>query len=188
MLKPSVLLSASAAVGRKLYAWPTVTDVAGVPLIVGARFADEPPTVIENRGSPALMLPSLTRISMFEYVPAFAAVGVPVSCPVMLLKDAHAGRLMMPKRTGSPLPSLAVGTNRYVEPTATEVAGVPEMTGVTLLRRKVARIENLIAALELLPSLTEMLMLFHSPTALGVPLSRPVDVEKDAHDGLFWIA
>ena len=40
MLKPSVLLSASAAVGRKLYAWPAVTAVGGVPLIVGARLAE----------------------------------------------------------------------------------------------------------------------------------------------------
>ena len=87
MLKPSVLLSASAAVGRKLYAWPAVTEVGGAPLIVGARLA-EPVTVIENGGSATLVLPSLTRISMFEYVPTFAAVGVPVSCPV----DAAEGR------------------------------------------------------------------------------------------------
>ena len=107
------MLSASAAVGRKLYAWPAVTEVDGVPLIVGARLAGPAPvTVIANGVSPLLVRPSLTRISMFEYVPTCAAVGVPVSCPVELLKVAHAGRLMMPKRSGSPLPSLAVGTKR----------------------------------------------------------------------------
>ena len=61
MLKPRVSLSASAAVGRKLYAWPAVTEVDGAPLIVGALF-DEPVTVIVNGASAALSLPSLTRI------------------------------------------------------------------------------------------------------------------------------
>ena len=83
-----------------------------MPLIVGARLEVAPVTVIANGVIPLLVRPSLTRISMFAYVPTCATVGVPVSCPVTLLKVAHDGRLMMPKRTGSPLPSLAVGTKR----------------------------------------------------------------------------
>ena len=108
MLKPSVLLSASAAIGRKLYAWPAVTEVAGAPLIVGARLAVRD-TVIENAGSETVVAPSLTLIAMFEYVPTFAAVGVPLRRPVDVLKVAHAGRLTMLKRSGSPFASLAVG-------------------------------------------------------------------------------
>src|SRR5918995_4787364 len=101
MLKPSVSLSASAAFGRKLYAWPAVTEVEGVPLIVGA-LLDEPTTVIVNGVSPALTLPSLTLIWTFEYVPTLADVGVPDSCPVALLKLIHDGRLTIPKGIASP--------------------------------------------------------------------------------------
>jgi hypothetical protein len=35
--------------------------------------------------------PSLTLIVMLEVVPTLAAVGVPLSCPVDVLKLAHAG-------------------------------------------------------------------------------------------------
>src|SRR5918994_2117829 len=185
MLKPSVLLSASAAVGRKLYAWPAVTEIDGVPLIVGARFA-EPVTVIVKGASPALSLPSLTRIWIFEYVPTLAAVGVPDNTPVALLKVSHAGRLLMLKLSVPRFSSLAVGAKRYAAPTATDVAGVPEMTGATLSRRA-ARIENRSGALELVPSLTVIWMPLQYPSAVGVPLSTPVDVENDAHDGRFWI-
>jgi hypothetical protein len=183
MLKPSVLLSASAAVGRKLYACPAVTEVDGAPLIVGALLA-EPVTVSVNGVSPTPTLPSLTRIWMFEYVPTLAAVGVPDNTPVALLKVIHAGRLTMAKRSGSRFSSLAVGAKRYAAPTATDVAGVPEMTGATLWRRA-ARIENSSGELELVPSLTVMRMSYHCPTTVGVPLSTPVDVENVAHDGRF---
>ena len=87
-----------------------MTELAGTPLIVGARLAVRD-TVIENAGSATFVAPSLTVIAMFEYVPTLAAVGVPLSRPVNVLKVAHAGRLTMLKRSGSPSASLAVGWN-----------------------------------------------------------------------------
>ena len=110
MLKPSVLLSASAATGRKLYALPAVTELAGTPLIVGARLAVRD-TVIENAGSATFFAPSVTMIAMFEYVPTLAAVGVPLKRPDNVLNVAHAGRLTMLKRSGSPSASRAAGWN-----------------------------------------------------------------------------
>jgi hypothetical protein len=65
--------------------------VAGVPEIVGARFGCE--TTIENAGSDALAVPSLTLIVMFENVPA--AVGVPLSWPVVAENVAQAGLFAM---------------------------------------------------------------------------------------------
>src|SRR5690606_38540695 len=61
MLNVSVSLSASLAVGVNEYAWPCMTCVVGVPLIVGARFAASE-TVIVNAASEAVSWPSLTRI------------------------------------------------------------------------------------------------------------------------------
>jgi len=55
MLKVSVLPSASLAVGWKLYACPAVTEVAGDPVIVGARFVGgAAATAIENALSEAI--------------------------------------------------------------------------------------------------------------------------------------
>ena len=87
----SVLPSASAAVGRKANALPTFTLVGGVPLIVGALFSAFA-TVMANGASAVVALPSLTLMTMFEYVPALAAAGVPDNCPVTLLNVAHVGR------------------------------------------------------------------------------------------------
>jgi hypothetical protein len=64
IVKPSVSLSASAAVGVNEYAVPAVTLVGGVPLIVGARFGGAC-TLIANEGSEAVARPSLTEITMF---------------------------------------------------------------------------------------------------------------------------
>jgi len=51
-------------------------------------------TVIENAASATLdALPSLTLIEMLANVPA--AVGVPWSCPVVVLNVAQAGRFVM---------------------------------------------------------------------------------------------
>ena len=52
-------------------------------------------TVIENAASEALAVPSLTLITMFEYAPACAAVGVPDRRPVVVLNVAHDGRFWM---------------------------------------------------------------------------------------------
>ena len=44
--------------------------------------------LIENGGSEALACPSLTLMTMFEYVPSCAAAGVPERVPVVLSKNA----------------------------------------------------------------------------------------------------
>jgi hypothetical protein len=86
----SVSPFASDAVGRKLYAEPAFTDVAGVPLIVGALFdgvaAD---TVIVNADNDFESLPSLTLMMILLCVPV--AVGVPDNVPVEVEKLAQLG-------------------------------------------------------------------------------------------------
>jgi hypothetical protein len=64
-----------------------------------------------NGGSAALEVPSLTLMSMFEYVPTFAAAGVPLNWPVLVLKVAHEGLLLIEKVSGLPLGSVVVGVN-----------------------------------------------------------------------------
>ena len=80
----------------------------GVPLIVGGWFAMSR-TWIENAGSATLTWPSFTEMTMFEYVPMFADVGVPLRRPVEVLKLAHDGRLEITKRSVSLFGSLALG-------------------------------------------------------------------------------
>ena len=61
--KPSVLPSASFAVGLNVYVLPSVTDVAGVPDSVGAVFAVPEVaafTVIVNVGKETVFFPSHT--------------------------------------------------------------------------------------------------------------------------------
>ena len=79
-----------------------------MPPIVGA-LVGASCTWIENAGSATLAVPSFTEITMFEYVPTFAAAGVPLRRPVHVLKLAHDGRLEIAKRSLSPSGSLAVG-------------------------------------------------------------------------------
>ena len=98
--------SASLAVGRKLYALPTLIVRTGVPEIVGARFV-EPLTAIENAGSAVLTRPSLTLMMMLPKVPV--AVGVPLKRPVVVLKVAQAGRFWMAKPRELPSVSAATG-------------------------------------------------------------------------------
>jgi hypothetical protein len=104
-----------------------VTLVAGVPEIVGATFGAV--TVIEKDGNDLVELPSLTRITMPDVVPTFAAAGVPLSRPVVVLNEAQAGLLWILNVSGSLSASLAVGWNEYACPTAIVVAGVPEILG-----------------------------------------------------------
>jgi len=66
-------------------------------------------TAMANAGSAALDVPSLTLIMMLEYVPTFAAAGVPLSWPVLVLKVAHAGRLEIAKVSVFALGSVVVG-------------------------------------------------------------------------------
>jgi len=111
MLNVRGSLLASAAVGWKEYAVPTATDFNGVPVIVGGELVEPPEaaTTIENVGSEALVTPSLAWTMMLEYVPTFAATGVPLRRPVVVLKVAHAGLFRTLKVTALPSGSFAVG-------------------------------------------------------------------------------
>ena len=91
MEKVSACPSGSAAVGVKLYAEPAVTDVAGVPRIVGGPSTGCVETVTVKAASEALAVPLLTLIVMLANVPTFAVLGVPESWPVPLLKFAQDG-------------------------------------------------------------------------------------------------
>jgi len=126
---------------------------------------------------------------MFEYVPTFAAVGVPESWPVLELKLAHEGLFPTPNHTRFPAGSFAEGWNRYELPTFTVVAGVPEITGGDV-SGFLTDIPNTGNAAVLTPSLTEILMgeyqtgLYARP---GVPDSWPVLLLKLAQTGLLAI-
>src|SRR2546423_134925 len=142
-----------------------------------------------NAGSAALEVPSLTLIMMFEYVPTLAAVGVPLSCPVLLLKAAHEGWLLIEKVSVLPLGSVVGGVREECWPATTLVAGLPAIVGgpadgagaVTVMANAGS------AALEV-PSLTLIMMFEYVPTFAdaGVPLSWPVPALKAAHEG--WLA
>jgi hypothetical protein len=112
MLNVSGSLSASVAVGWNAYAWPAVTLLAGVPVMVGAVLGGAL-TVIANEGNDVVALPSLTRMTMPDVVPTFAVVGVPLKRPVVVLNEAHAGLLWMLNVSGSLFASLAAGWNEY---------------------------------------------------------------------------
>ena len=62
-----------------------------------------------NAGNAALDVPSVTLITMFEYVPTFAAAGVPLNWPVLLLKVAQDGLLLIAKVSVFALGSVVVG-------------------------------------------------------------------------------
>ena len=66
-------------------------------------------TVMENAGSDAVALPSLTEITIPEYTPTFAVCGVPESCPVVVLKAAQLGLLAIAKLSAVPLGWVALG-------------------------------------------------------------------------------
>ena len=68
---------------------------------------------MENAGRAADARPSLTLITMFEYVATFDAAGVPVSLPVEELKLAHEGRFEIAKVSASPFASAALGWKLY---------------------------------------------------------------------------
>jgi len=64
MEKVSALPSGSLALGVKLYSEPALTDVAGLPLIVGGPPTAGWETVIVKAGKDAVSVPSLTLIRM----------------------------------------------------------------------------------------------------------------------------
>jgi hypothetical protein len=115
-----------------VYALPATTDVAGAPLITGALFAGAV-TEIANAGNDVVALPSLTRMTMFEYVPTCTVVGVPDTLPLEALNVAQFGLFAMLKASVSPFASEAEGWKTYALPAATEVAGAPLITGGVLL-------------------------------------------------------
>jgi hypothetical protein len=87
-----------------------LTEVGGVPEIVGGWFVvPEPLTVIENAGSAALDAPSLTLMTMFEYVPTVARVAVFESLPVKVENASQLGLFWIENVRVSPSASLAAG-------------------------------------------------------------------------------
>jgi hypothetical protein len=132
-----------------------------------------------NAGSETVVRPSLTRITMFEYVPTCEAVGVPLKRPFDVLKVAQDGRFEMLNVSRSPLGSLAVGVNEYALPTRTDVAGDPEIVGALVeggggvVVGVPAVIVNAGSRAVVLPSVTLIWMLDQRPAEVGRPLSVP---------------
>jgi hypothetical protein len=67
--------------------------------------------LIENAGSDFVALPSLTLMTMFEYVPIWDEAGVPVRLPVTVLNVAQPGFLATLNVSLLPSGSDAVGRN-----------------------------------------------------------------------------
>jgi hypothetical protein len=102
------------AVGVNEYALPATTLVAGVPDIVGGGGGggeEAALTVIVNAASEADWEPSLTLMTMPEYVPTFEAVGLPLRSPVAVLKLAQDGTFCAENVSVVPLGPLAEGWN-----------------------------------------------------------------------------
>ena len=174
--------SASAAVGRNVYAWPTVALVGGEPEIVGARLVCA--TVMANAGRLVVAVPSLTLITMPDAVPTLAAAGMPASVPSALLIDNHAGLPRTLNVRLSPSASAAVGRNVYAWPTVALLAGEPEIVGARLVCATV--MANAGRLVDAVPSLTLITMPDAVPTsaAAGVPESVPSVLLIDNHAGL----
>jgi hypothetical protein len=185
-LKVKVSPSGSLAVGVKLYALPVVTDVAGVPEMVGGRLLGvASATLMVKAASAALACPSLTLMMMFANVPAL--LGIPLKVPSVVENVAQTGLFWMLKVSASPSGSLAVGVKSYALPTVTEVGGVPEIVGARLVSGgSVTVIVNAARDAFACPSLTVITISAKVPTlaVLGRPESRPVVVEKLAQLGL----
>jgi hypothetical protein len=114
-------------------------------------------TLIENAGNDAENVPSLTLITMFEYVPACEDVGAPDSVPLVVLKLAQAGGFCTLNVSLSPSGSDAVGVKVYSDPTLADVGGLPEIVGGEFALETV--MENAASALDCVPSLTLITML-----------------------------
>lgn len=85
---------------------PTVAAVGGFPEIVGA--VADGLTVMLKGPTDAVLMPSCTVMTIFENVPAFADVGVPMSLP-LAQKDAHDGLCDIVNHRVRPAGPLAVG-------------------------------------------------------------------------------
>ena len=84
---------AAFVLGLNEYAVPAVTCVGGLPEIVRAAA-----TLIEKAASEALLVPSLTLMTIFEYVPALAAAGVPESWPLAAAEGRPGGLVLDAER------------------------------------------------------------------------------------------
>jgi len=123
---------------------PTVVFVTGAPEIRGAVFVGVGvgvgvgvevvvPTVMLNAGSAAESDPSDTRMTMLLYLPA--AAGVPASLPLLALKDAQEGLLLMENLSALRCASFADGVKVYALPAMTVAGGVPLMVGAVFHQR-----------------------------------------------------
>src|SRR5262245_30173685 len=139
--------------------------------------------------SDALAVPSLTLITMPVVVPTLAWPGVPVSRPVAVSNEAHAGRFVMLNVSVLPSGSEAVGWNEYATPCITDVVGEPEIVGGRFGAGLTVIVNAGIEALAE-PSLTLIAMFANVPTFVvpGVPVSRPVAVLNVAQLGRLAIA
>src|ERR1700733_2077308 len=89
---------------------PSVFWVGALQLTVALPLAG-PLTAMLKGASDAEAKPSLTLITILEYVPTLALVGVPQSSPVLLLKLAHDGRFNTENVSALPDGSVALGVN-----------------------------------------------------------------------------
>src|SRR5262249_24587839 len=103
----SVSLSVSLPVGVKEYAEPAVTVVGGVPVIVGALFGAAVTVIVKAASEAEPPLPSDTLMRTFANEPA--AVGVPVSLPVVVLNVAQEGLFVIAQVSVLLSTSVAVG-------------------------------------------------------------------------------
>ena len=108
---------------------PPLLTLVGVALrlTVGATTAAF--TVIAKADNVADAVPSLTLITTPDVVPTSPATGVPLSCPLLVLKLAQEGLLVIEKVRVLPDGSVVVGVKEYAVPTVTLVFGEPEIVG-----------------------------------------------------------
>ena len=90
---------------------PFVLRVGGIQLNVAEPVVVVEDTTIANAGSDTVETPSLTLMTMLEYVPVCVLLGVPDSLPVVVLKAPQPGLLAMLNVSVLPSGSLAVGVN-----------------------------------------------------------------------------
>ncbi len=157
MLYVSVSPSASAPLGWKVYAEPALTLVAGVPEIVGARFAAALTVIANGASDTPAASPSLTVMTMPLNVPTFWLVGVPDRRPVPVLNVAQLGMFAIVKPSVSLSASAALGVNEYAVPAVTLVGGVPLIVGARF-GGACTLIANAGSAVDARPSLTEITM------------------------------
>src|SRR6185437_3711855 len=115
-------------------------------------------TVIVNAASAALVVPSLTVITMPASVPTSPLAGVPLSCPLAMLKLAQLGLFWILKLSVLPLESLALGVNEYAVPACAWIGAFPLMVG-GISGGAVTWMLNAGRATLVVPSLTLMTML-----------------------------